>query len=95
MEVIEDTTVVNNSLPKRRRPVSRAELYSALEAVLPFAESEVEFLNADLGNWPEDAEDARRGLEALESAQRLMGKKTAALRRQQRALEQRPGQADA
>jgi hypothetical protein len=59
-----------------------AELYSALEAVLPFAETDVDCLAIDVEDFPDDpeyaeddAEELRRGREAIAAARRLIAQK--------------------
>jgi hypothetical protein len=60
---------------------SLAELYAVLEAVLPFAESEVECIVdfaanfADDPDYPDEAEQARRGKKAIARARRLLARK--------------------
>jgi hypothetical protein len=59
-----------------------AELYCVLEAVLPFAEVDVQCLALDVEDFPDgpeyaedDAEELRRGREAIAAARRLIAKK--------------------
>ena len=92
MKTSEQDPFVKISQRKRRRSVT-AELYVVLEAVLPFAEDEVESLNTDLDNWPEDAEKARQGQEAVATARRLMAMKSRYMRRKLRAATQGKGDA--
>jgi hypothetical protein len=93
MEAIEET--------KRRERVSTAELYSALEALLPFARIVIECLDDYIVNFPDDADhvkDAARvrvGKEAIELAGRLIARKSGVIRRKQKALTGKHGQGDA
>ncbi len=95
MEAEAETNSVNKRKRKQRERVSTAELYAALEAVLPFAEADVGALNDLLDAFPEDAEEARRGKEAIALARRLIARQTGHLRRKVRALMENGGPADA
>ena len=94
--------------PAKRRPnqmrherVSTPELYAALEGLLPFAETEIDWLAEYVRSFPQDEDHAaeavraRQGAESLEFAKRLIARKSYAIRRKQTALEQQRGQADA
>jgi hypothetical protein len=75
----------------RPRP-SHVELYSVIDALLPFAQVEIDFLTDTVQAFPddlehaEDAERARQGQEAIAEAQRLIGNKSYYIRRRQREL---------
>jgi hypothetical protein len=92
MEASEQDQLINNRKSKRRRACSKAELYSVLEALLPFAQTEIKCLAYYVEHFPDDpqhAEDtkqARLGVKAIEVAEQLIAKKTVALRRQQKAF---------
>jgi hypothetical protein len=88
MNTIEHDPFVKTSKQKHCRSVT-AELYAALEAVLPFAEDEVEALRGGLDNWPEDAEKAQQGNEAVATARRLIAMKSRYIRRKFRAATKR------
>jgi hypothetical protein len=90
MKTIDQDPFVKTSQHKHRRSVT-AELYAALEAVLPFAEDEVEALHCDLANWPEDAEKARQGNDAVATARRLIAMKSRYMRRKLRTATKRKG----
>jgi len=79
---------------KRAAAVPKAELFATLEALLPFAEVEVDCLVGFVDEFPEDAERARRGQEAVESAKRLIAKKTGYIRRKEQTSRVNQGQAD-
>lgn len=90
------------SPPRRQaKAASKAELYSALEALLPFARIELECLDDYVVNFPDDpdhAKDAssvRVGKEAVELAGRLIARKSGLIRRKQKALTRKHGQGDA
>ena len=100
MEAIEEIHTINKRKYSER--VSATELYSVLEELLPFAQVEVNCLaddardmKADDPDYPETAVRAQRGKEAIEWAERLIARKTATIRRKQRALREKKGQADA
>src|SRR5262249_54557991 len=101
MEALENRTSKIDGQRKRRRAVSAAELYEVLETLLPSARVEIDCLAGYVTDFPEDpehAEDAervRRGQAALDMADRLIARKSNVIRRQQRVLKERQGQADA
>jgi hypothetical protein len=75
-----------------------AELFTALESSLPFAQVEVNCVADDARDLPDDPETVertRRGQDAIETAKRLIARKTVAIRRKQRAFTEHTGQADA
>jgi hypothetical protein len=71
---------------------SHVELYAVIEALLPFAQVEIDFLTDTVQAFPDDpehaeeAERARQGQEAIAEAQRLIGNKSYYIRRRQREL---------
>jgi len=79
---------------RKRRTVTVAEVYIALDALMPFAETEigssVDYLKTcfDLAT-PEDIDYADRGKQALALAQGLIARRTGYIRRQERALKER------
>jgi hypothetical protein len=96
MEAIEENETIDKHKIKKRVRISTAELYAALEAVLPFAEAEVAMIIDGLNIFPEDTEEAERGEKAIALARRVMARQTGYLRRRARALrEKQGGQADA
>jgi hypothetical protein len=87
MKAIEQNQLVNIS-QRTRRSVT-AELYAALEAVLPFAEIEVDFLTDWVEVFTEDSEEAERGEKAVATARRLIAMKSRYMRRKSRALREK------
>ena len=57
MKAIEDSGNENDN-PKRRRSVSTAELFTVLEALLPFAQTEIELLDEYVRTMPDDPDHA-------------------------------------
>ncbi len=92
---------VNHQLKRRRRAVSTAELYAVLEALLPFAEVDIECLSDYVRNFPDDpdhSEDivrACKGEQAIEEARRLIELKSGYVRRKERALREEQSEAQA
>jgi hypothetical protein len=99
MDAIEDTHTLNGRKKKRRARVSTAELYEAPEGLLPIVETEMEILADFIENLPsednydQEVEQLRRGNSAIEFARRLIASKTRNIRRQQRLLRDKLGQA--
>jgi hypothetical protein len=100
MEAIDNPISLNTRNQKRRDRVSTAELYEALEGLLPFAEVEIECLADHVETFPDDFDNARevervrQGKAAIELTRRLIARKTANIRRKQRSLREKLGQAD-
>lgn len=92
MEASDQVTHIDTRQRKQRDRISTAELFTALEGLLPPAEIEISCLADFVENFPddpnhiEDAEQVRQGKEAIELAKRMIARKTAAIRRKQRAL---------
>jgi hypothetical protein len=92
MKATEQDELVNTRRTERRRAVSTAELYSVLEALLPFAQADIEDLTDAVENFPDDpdhTQDAARlwfAKEAIESAKRIIARKTGYIRKKQRAV---------
>jgi hypothetical protein len=90
---------INKRQPKRRPAVSSAELFSALEAVLPFGQIEIDCQADYVRDFPddpdhaEDAERVRQGQAAIETARRLIARKTYYVRKQEQALRESRGPA--
>jgi hypothetical protein len=97
MKAAEHDGLPNTRKSKRRTTVSTAELYVVLEALLPFAQTDIEDLADSVENFPDDPDHTenvarlRLGKEAIESAQGLIASKTGYLRRKVRARCQRVG----
>jgi len=85
METVETKRLIDDGQRQRRRPASKAELYSALEALLPFAKIEIEWLADSVTAFPDDddhAEDSQRvkhGKEAIDLANRLIAMRSSYL----------------
>src|SRR5690348_6367776 len=92
MEAAAQNPNINDRQSRRRNTVSTAELFSVLEALLPFAKAEIETLLGFAESFPNDpdcvgdTERARRGKEALELAERLIERKTKTVARKQKTL---------
>jgi hypothetical protein len=97
MEATDQIRHIDKRQRKRRQPIPMAELFTALEGLLPFAQVELDCLADYVRDFPddpdhvEDAERVRRGNEAIEFTNRLIARKTYAIRRKQRALGETQG----
>ncbi len=55
----------------------KAELYSVIEVLLDYANVEVDCLELGMDMFPENAERAKRGREAIEKGKELLAKRSA------------------
>ena len=101
MEAMAQDQKINGRKRQRRDRVSTAELFVALEGVLLAAEIEIESRASFVHDFPDDddhAEDAafvRHGQAAVALAKQLIARRSANIRRKQRAIRESQSQADA
>jgi hypothetical protein len=97
MEASDQVTHIDTRQRKQRDRISTAELFTVIEGLLPFAQVEIDCLEDYVSGFPndpdhtQDAERVRQGKEAIESANRLIVKKSPETRRKQRALGKKQG----
>lgn len=101
MEAIAQDQSINKRKRQRRDRVSTAELYTALEGLLPAAEIEIESRASYIEDFPEDDDHAsdvefvQHGQAAIALATELIARKTGNIRRKQRLMRETQGQTDA
>lgn len=92
MEADESAAMDGARKRKRRKRVSTAELYTALEGLLSAAEAHIDWLDSYVTDVPDDEDHAgdvervRQGKAALDLARRLIARKTYTICRIQRVL---------